>query len=182
MRKLTYAELQARQLKQKCSEKLPVCAILNNIRSLYNVGSIFRSADGAGLEKLWLCGITGRPPSPKITKTALGAEQTVPWEHRWSAVSVISELREQGYRIVLLEQVTDSLAYQDWQPKGPVCFVVGNEVDGVNEDLVPHCDEAIEIDMVGLKNSLNVTVAFGIIAYHLRRAYLAESSVDLTRT
>src|SRR3989338_9467592 len=103
MRKLTHDELLARQQNRNAS-KLPFAAILNNIRSLYNVGSIFRTADGAGINKLYLCGITGHPPDQKISKTALGAEERVSWEHSWDVLFVISRLKEEGYQIVLLER------------------------------------------------------------------------------
>ena len=169
MKKLTHQELINKQ-KNQSSTKLPFTVVLNNIRSLYNVGSIFRTADGVGLEKIWLCGITGIPGKSKtrIEKTALGAEKTVPWEYRESALSIIRELKEKGYQIVLLEQTEKSISYEEFQPEAPVCLVVGNEIIGVGDEILPLCDTAIEIEMAGLKNSLNVTVAFGIIAYHFR--------------
>jgi 23S rRNA (guanosine2251-2'-O)-methyltransferase len=167
MRKLTHAELQERQAGQ-ASPKLPFTAVLNNIRSLYNVGSIFRTADGAGLEKLWICGVTGIPPDTKISKTALGAENAVPWEYARHAVDCVRRLKDQGYQIVLLEQTVRSIPYQEWVPQTPVALVLGNEISGVSDELLELCDQAIEIDMAGLKNSLNVTVAFGVVAYHFR--------------
>ena len=142
--------------------------VLNNIRSLYNVGSIFRTADGAGLEKIWLCGVTGIPPDTKISKTALGAEKNVPWEYARSAAECLKALKQKGYEIILLEQTRQSRAYQKFKPRGPLCLVLGNEIGGVGDELLPFCDQAIEIEMSGLKNSLNVTVAFGIAAYHIR--------------
>jgi len=169
VRKLTHKELVGRQQNQS-SEKLPFTAVLNNIRSLYNVGSIFRTADGIGIEKLWLCGITGTPESERerIEKTALGAEKTVPWEHRSETLPLLRELRQNGYQVVLLEQTHQSVPYQEFIPRFPVCLVLGNEINGVSDEHLSLCDAAIEIEMAGLKNSLNVTVAFGIIAYHLR--------------
>lgn len=154
--------------------KLPLCVLLNNVRSLYNVGSIFRTADAVGAEKIWLCGITGYPPDSRISKTALGAEEVVPWEHRKNPVEVMRELRAAGYQIVFLEQLPRSLPYQEFRPRAPVCLVLGNENKGVSEGLVAYCDQAIEIEMAGLKNSLNVTVAFGIAAYDLRRKLLSS--------
>lgn len=148
--------------------KLPFCVVLNDIRSLYNVGSIFRTADGIGVEKIWICGITGFPPNTQISKTALGAEKEVPWEYRDDARSVVRELKAQGYQIVFLEQVTGSISYQDYEPAAPVCLIVGNEVTGVSEKLLSLCDRTIEIEMAGLKNSLNVAVAFGVVGYRLR--------------
>lgn len=168
MRKLSHPELLARQRTRQKESKLPFCAVLNNVRSLYNVGSIFRTADGAGLEKLWLCGITGHPPDTQISKTALGAEKEIPWEYRKDASELLQELKTKGYSVVLLEQTAESISFQDYYPSGPVCLVVGNEIEGVSESLLPFCDKTVEIDMAGVKNSLNVTVAFGIVAYHFR--------------
>jgi tRNA G18 (ribose-2'-O)-methylase SpoU len=166
MRKLTHQEIVARQEQKSREARLPFTVVLNNIRSLYNVGSIFRTADGAGVEKIWLCGYTGYPPQSQIAKTALGAEQRVPWEHHQDAVVVIQQLKKQGYTIVLLEQLDQSIEYHQFVPPGPVCLVVGNEIEGISEGLLPYCDCALEIAMSGVKNSLNVAVAFGIIAYH----------------
>ena len=177
MRKLSHRELVARQTAATIQPRLPISVVLNNVRSLYNVGSIFRTADGAGIEKIWLCGITGKPGSrrSRIEKTALGAEKTVPWEYREDARSIIRELKEKNYQIVLLEQTEKSVSYAEFQPAPPVCLVVGNEITGVSESLLPFCDAAIEIEMSGLKNSLNVTVAFGIVAYHFRTVILSEA-------
>jgi 23S rRNA (guanosine2251-2'-O)-methyltransferase len=168
MRKLTHPELLARQEELRQAQKLPFCAVLNNIRSLYNVGAIFRTADGIGVEKLWLCGVTGIPPSTKISKTALGAEKTVAWEYQKSAVDCVRHLKNQGYQIVLLEQTVRSVPYQEFIPETHVALILGNEIDGVSDELVTLSDAAIEIEMQGLKNSLNVTVAFGVVAYHFR--------------
>ena len=169
MRKLTHQELVERQ-DQQSSTKLPFTVILNNIRSLYNVGSIFRTADGSGIEKLWLCGITGTPETERerIEKTALGAEKTVPWEHSWDILQVVRDLKARNYQIILLEQTKESIPYQEFEPKSPVCLIVGNEITGISNELLALSDAAIEIDMAGIKNSLNVTVAFGIVAYHIR--------------
>ena len=171
MRKLSHRELVERQnLKQ--NPLLPFGVLLNNVRSLYNVGSIFRTADGAGLSKIWLCGITGIPPDSKISKTALGAENTVPWEYARQAREVLGRLRKEGWHIVFLEQTTRSRPYQAFNVQAPVCLVLGNEISGVEENLFCEGDSALEIEMGGLKNSLNVTVAFGIVAYHFRHQIL----------
>lgn len=138
------------------------------------MGSIFRTADGAGIEKLWLCGITGYPPDNKISKTALGSENTVPWEKRRDTPGLVRELKGQGYQIVLLEQIKGSVSYRDFFPTAPVCLILGNENTGVSADLMPFCDQAVEIEMAGLKHSLNVTVAFGIVAYDFRAKLLAR--------
>jgi len=168
VRKLSHPELLARQETLKQAPRLPFCVVLNDIRSLYNVGSIFRTADGIGVEKLWICGITGFPPDTQITKTALGAEKEVTWEYREDACSVVRELKAKGYEIVFLEQITGSIPYQDYEPTAPVCLVVGNEVSGVSDTLLSLCDRTIEIEMAGLKNSLNVAVAFGVVGFRLR--------------
>ena len=171
MRKLTHAQIVTRQVSQLSKVRIPVTVILNNIRSLHNVGSIFRTADGAGLEKIYLCGYTGYPPQGGIAKTALGAEVHVPWEYQENAVEVIKKLRIKGYQIVLLELIEGSVSHDAFKPKGPVCLVLGNEVTGISEELLKLADQAIEIDMAGIKNSLNVSVAFGVVVYHLRQFF-----------
>ena len=168
MRKRTHEEIVTRQAQKLNQPKLPLCVVLNNIRSLHNVGAIFRTADGAGVDKIWLCGITGYPPQGGIAKTALGAENHVSWEYREDIVSLLKQLKTQGYQIVLLEQMQGSVAHDVFVPKAPVCLVIGNEVSGISDDLQSLCDAAIEIEMDGIKNSLNVAVAFGIMAYQMR--------------
>ena len=168
MRKLSHAEIVARQEKQLPEKRLPFTIILNNIRSLYNVGSIFRTADGVGVEKIWLCGITGHPPHQQITKTALSAENHVPWEYSQDIRRVLKHLRERHYQIVLLEQTNESRPYNEFKPCVPVSLIIGNEIEGASETILSFCDEAIDIEMAGLKNSLNVAVAFGIVAYDIR--------------
>ncbi len=175
MRKLTHEELLNRQAGQS-SLPLPFHVVLNDVRSLHNVGSIFRTADGAGVAKLWICGITGFPPDSKISKTALGAEKSVPWEYRRDPAALLRELKEQGFKIVLLEQMEKSVPYEVFEPEAPVCLVLGNEIAGVTPELGSLCDSAVEIEMAGVKNSLNVTVAFGIVAYRFRQV-LREAEV-----
>ncbi len=166
-RKLTHEEIVKRQAKNVRLPKIPFVVVLDNLRSLHNVGSAFRTADGVGLEKVWLCGITGFPPQSQISKTAIGAEQVVPWEYSEDVVAVVEGLKREGYEIVLLEQTPQSSDYHEYAPHAPVCLVIGNEVEGVSESVVPLADYAIDIRMHGLKNSLNVSVAFGIAAYHI---------------
>ncbi len=168
MRKLTHEEIVTRQVNKLNSPKLPFCAVLNNIRSLHNVGAIFRTADGVGIEKLYLCGITGYPPQGGITKASIGAEDHVTWEYRKEVVALLKELKQQGYQIVLLEQMQGSVSHDEFIPKAPVCLVIGNEVTGISDEIVSLSDKAIEIDMAGIKNSLNVATAFGVVAYHIR--------------
>ena len=169
MRKLTHEEVVNRQKEKLEEARLPFVVVLNNIRSLYNVGAIFRTGDGAGVGKIWICGITGHPPNTMIAKTALDAQDHVPWEYREDIHSLLEELKGQGYQIVMLEQTEESCSYQDFKPQAPVCLVLGNEIEGVGQDISFHCDAAVEIEMAGIKNSLNVAVAFVIIAYHFRR-------------
>ncbi len=166
MQKLSHAQLVSRQ--EVRSARLPITVVLNNIRSLYNVGSIFRTADGAGIEKIWLCGITGIPPSSKISKTALGAENEVAWEFCADARACVQKLKAEGYQIVLLEQTDRSLPVESFEPDGKICLVLGNETGGVCDSLLDLADTEVEIEMSCLKKSLTVTVAFGIAVYHLR--------------
>ena len=167
MRKLSHEQIVNRQ--EALSQKpLPLTVILNNIRSLHNVGSIFRTADGAGVEKIWLCGITCYPPDSQIAKTALGAQTRVAWDHAYDAKEVILDLKKCGYQVVLLEQTDMSVSYHEFSPQFPVCLVLGNEIEGVSEELVGLSDASVEIAMAGHKNSLNVGVAFGVVAYHFR--------------
>jgi tRNA G18 (ribose-2'-O)-methylase SpoU len=168
MRKLSHEEIVARQTAQLTNPLLPFSVVLNNIRSLHNVGSIFRTADGAGVEKIWLCGITGYPPQGGITKASLGAEDHVPWEYAQDGLGLLKELKSKGYQIVFLEQMQGAVAYDEFIPKAPVCLVIGNEITGVSEEWLKLCDVAVEIDMAGIKNSLNVAVAFGVMAYQIR--------------
>lgn len=174
MRKLTHSELLNRQRDRLEHPRLPLAVVLNNIRSLYNVGAVFRTADGAGIEKVWLCGCTGAPPAAQIHKTALGAELRVPWEQAESAAGVVRRLKARGYQIVLLEQTDAAVPYQEFSPRFPSALVIGNEIEGVADELVEDCDAAVEIEMAGMKNSLNVAVAFGIVAYHWRYLYQAK--------
>lgn len=166
-RKFTHEEIVAHQEKARRKPRVPLMIVLDNIRSAHNTGAIFRIADGAGAEKIWLCGITAFPPNGQITKTSLGAEQTVPWEYHEDTAAVLNLLKAHGYQIVLLEQTDASFDYHHFEAKGPVCLVVGNEVDGIAPPLVSLAERAIEIPMHGIKNSLNASVACGIAVYHI---------------
>lgn len=143
--------------------------ILHNIRSAYNVGSIFRTANGAGVTKIFLCGITPAPTHPKIAKVALGAEKTVPWEYHKQTWRLLEKLRKTGIQIVALEQAPDSIDYRKFKPKFPLALVVGNEVTGLNKIILSYTDRIIEIPMYGKKESLNVSVSVGIALYQLIR-------------
>ncbi|HKV47544.1 MAG TPA: TrmH family RNA methyltransferase [Candidatus Acidoferrales bacterium] len=153
--------------------RLPVSALLDNVRSMYNVGAFFRAADGVGLEKLYLAGITAHPPKNAITKTALGAETVVQWEHDWDAVAIAERLRARGYEIAAVETGADSLDLYDWQPRFPVCVLFGNEVEGLQPRLLEMAETRVHIPMLGQKNSLNVATAAGVVLYEILRKYRA---------
>ncbi|UCD38897.1 MAG: RNA methyltransferase [Fidelibacterota bacterium] len=151
--------------------RLPIYAILENVRSLYNVGSMFRTADALHMAGLYLCGYTGFPPRREITKTALGAEHTVPWEKHASALELARDLQAKGMQIVVLEQTTDAVDFWEAPLRFPACFVVGNEVVGVSDELVDLADLCLELPMAGIKQSLNVATAFGVIGFELSRRH-----------
>jgi len=145
----------------------PVLGVLENIRSLGNVGSIFRSADAVRFEQLYLCGYTGHPPRLEIEKTALGATQSVPWSYWSKSREALLWLRDSGYQILALEITTKSTPLDEIDLRSPVAVVMGNEVTGIDPETLALCDHAVELPMQGLKESLNVAVAFGVIAYQL---------------
>lgn len=144
--------------------------ICDNLRSRFNVGSIFRTADAVGITKLYLGGITPCPPHPEIEKVSLGASETVPWEHRWQVWRLVDELRKRGVRIIALELAKKSIPYTKFKPKFPLALIVGNEVSGVSKGLLKRADRIIHIPMYGQKESLNVSVAFGVAGYALARS------------
>lgn len=143
--------------------------ILPNIRSCHNVGAIFRTADAFRVGKLFLVGYTAHPPKPQIDKVSLGAETWIPWDKREELLPLITELKEEGYSIVALEEVEESMSLGEYQPKGPVALVLGNEVDGVSEDVLAQCDAIVHIPMLGKKRSLNVSVAAGVAMHAIRQ-------------
>lgn len=147
----------------------PIVGVLENVRSLWNVGSIFRSADGAGLDHLVLCGFTAHPPRKEISKTALGAEEHVRWEYWSKAAQACEALRREGYQVLALETGPASVALDEIELCAPVAFVVGHEIEGVSEAARMACDATARLPMFGRKESLNVAVAFGVAAYTLRR-------------
>ncbi len=150
---------------------LPVSVLLDNVRSMYNVGAFFRTADGAGLERLLLSGITARPPKKAITKTALGAEETVPWVDCADPRAEILHCRERGYEIAAVETAVTAVDLFDWRPRWPVLLLFGHEVDGVQADLLAQCDTYVRVSMLGLKHSLNVASTGAIVLYELLRKY-----------
>ena len=142
--------------------------LLHNVRSLYNVGAFFRTADAVGLSHLYISGFTGSPPSARISKTALGSEQNVRWS-RVDALRLIAELRSAGWHTAAVETVETAIDLFDWMPKFPVLAVFGHEVDGLPPDIVAACDAHVRIPMLGAKQSLNVATAGGVVLYELLR-------------
>jgi len=176
MRKLSHDEVaQHRFTPEELSRqpRMPIYALLDNVRSLYNVGSIFRTSDGARIGKLFLCGYTPHPPRKEIDKTALGATASVPWEYRKEPLSVLQELKTHGVRICVVEHTDQSIPYYAIRKEDfPLCIVVGNELTGVSSQIIEATDLAIDIPMFGMKQSLNVAVAYGIVVFELTRIWM----------
>ncbi|NOQ68302.1 TrmH family RNA methyltransferase [Patescibacteria group bacterium] len=145
--------------------------ICDSLRSLHNVGSVFRTADGVGISKVYLCGITGMPDTQKherqISKVALGAQNYVKWEYVKQSWRIVEKLKKEGYQIVSLEQTPKSISYLKFKPKFPLALIIGNEGKGVKKSLLKRSDKIIDIPMCGQKESLNVSVAFGIAVYRI---------------
>lgn len=175
MKKLTHAEISSNRSTLETIDvvdKLPVYVILNSIRSSYNVGSIFRTSDGAMIKKLFLCGYTPHPPNKDILKTALGSTESVEWEFVEDAKEVVSKLKSEGVKICALEQTHNSRVHYSIESKEfPIAMIVGNEVSGVSQELIDLCDFSIEIPQYGIKQSLNAAVAYGISIFELRKVY-----------
>jgi 23S rRNA (guanosine2251-2'-O)-methyltransferase len=153
-------------------KKLPVYVLLNSIRSNYNVGAIFRTSDGAMIEKLFLCGYTPCPPKKEVFKTALGSTESVKWEYAKDAKTVISQLKNKGIQICALELTDKSIPYHQIKSDDlPICLIVGNEITGVSQELLDLCDKSIEIPQYGIKQSLNVAVAYGVAIFELRKIF-----------
>jgi len=174
IRKLAFEEIYKRQPninELRRMDRLPVFALVENIRSMHNVGSIFRTSDGARISKLFLSGYTAQPPRREIDKTALGATDSVPWEYSAEPLQIIHRLKEQKVQIVVVEHTNRSVPYTQPQYRFPLCLVLGNEVDGVSQEVVKEADLAVDLPMLGLKQSLNVSVAYGIVLYHVLYKY-----------
>jgi 23S rRNA (guanosine2251-2'-O)-methyltransferase len=155
---------------------LPVCVLLENVRSLYNVGAFFRTADAVALEKLYLTGITGYPPQNMIAKTALGAEETVPWEHSRDSGEILQRLHAANYEIAAIETSTHAVDLFEWHPRFPVCVLFGHETDGLSRTSAEAADTHIRIPMLGRKHSLNVASAGAVVLYELLRKYRSLSA------
>ncbi len=154
------------------SEKIPVIVILENIRSAYNVGSVFRTADAFLIEAIYICGYTAKPPHKEITKTALDAQNSVDWKYFESAKLAITSLQEQHYKIYAIEQVTNSLSLENLSElsQNRIAFIFGNEVSGVEQKTIELCDGCVEIPQFGMKHSLNISVAAGIVLWEAVRS------------
>ena len=170
MKKLSMDELQRSSIEDfKNSGKHPLVVVLDSVRSMSNVGSIFRTCDGFAVEKLFLCGITAQPPHKEITKTALGATESVDWEYRQDVVELVIQLKNEHFKVFLIEQTDNSIMLDQfqYQPQDKIAIVLGDEVFGVDEKLLPICDGVIEIPQYGTKHSFNVTIAGGIVIWEM---------------
>ncbi len=157
----------------KGSEKNPVIAVLENVRSAYNVGSVFRTADAFLIEAIYITGYTARPPHKEIKKTALGAEDTVDWKYFPNANEAILELKRNGYKIFAVEQVENSISLEKFDCDDKVAVIFGNEVTGVEQSTIALCDGTIEIPQLGMKHSLNIATAAGVVLWEMVRKKLA---------
>jgi 23S rRNA (guanosine2251-2'-O)-methyltransferase len=173
MRKLSMEELNRKSVEEfRQAEKFPVIAVLENIRSAYNVGSVFRTADAFLIEAVYISGYTARPPHKEITKTALGAQDSVEWKYFESTEMAINLLKENKYTIFAVEQVADSVSLETLAslPFQKIAFIFGNEVSGVDQQTISLCDGCIEIPQFGMKHSLNISVAAGIVLWEAVKA------------
>ncbi|MDO4782145.1 MAG: RNA methyltransferase [Capnocytophaga felis] len=170
MRKLANSELERLEIDEfKKATKTPLIVILDNVRSLNNIGSVFRTCDAFLIEKIFLCGITATPPNKEIHKTALGATESVDWEYAESTISVVERLKSDGIRVISIEQAEKSVMLNDFQPESGTKYAVifGNEVKGVEQEVVSASDGVIEIPQYGTKHSLNISVSAGIVIWDL---------------
>jgi 23S rRNA (guanosine2251-2'-O)-methyltransferase len=177
MQKIKNEELGRKSVEEfKQSAKLPVVLVLDNVRSLNNVGSAFRTADSFLLENLYLCGVTGTPPNAEIEKTALGATESMGWKHFKTTIEAVNDLKQNGYKVYAIEQVKNSTYLQNfqYQKNEKIAIVFGNEVYGVEQEVIDSCDGSIEIPQLGTKHSLNISVSIGIIVWEVAKRYLGE--------
>lgn len=170
MRKLKNEELNRISIDEfKNSDKTPIIVILDNVRSLHNVGSVFRTCDALRIESVFLCGITATPPNKDIHKTALGATESVNWKYFEHTQHAIDELKNKQYKIVAVEQTINSISLNHYkpQPKQKTALIFGHEVKGVAQNIINHCDECVEIPQFGTKHSLNISVSVGIVLWEI---------------
>ena len=170
MRKLRTIEMNRLSVDEfKSAEKRPLVVVLDDVRSLYNVGSIFRTCDAFRIEAIYLCGITARPPHAEIHKTALGAEDSVEWRYFNTAVEAVNDLHAKGYLVYSIEQAEGSTMLQDFKTHHPLSVVLGNEVKGVHQEVIDLSDGCIEIPQFGTKHSMNVSVTAGIVIWEIAK-------------
>jgi 23S rRNA (guanosine2251-2'-O)-methyltransferase len=177
MRKLSMAELGRKSVEEfKRSDKLPVIVVLENIRSAYNVGSVFRTSDAFLIEAIYIIGYSAKPPHKEVKKTALGAEETVTWKYFKTTAEAIEDLKKDGYKVFAVEQAVNShpLQRMDVKEDGKLAVVFGNEVTGVEQSTIHLCDGCIEIPQLGMKHSLNIATAAGVVLWELIRSKLNE--------
>ncbi len=177
MRKLSMKELNRKSVAEfKTADKIPVVIVLENIRSAYNVGSVFRTADAFLLEAIYICGYTCFPPHKEIRKTALGAEETVAWKKFANAGEAVRLLKQEGYKVFCAEQASGSIYLHafSYEPREKIAVVFGNEVSGVEQQTIEQCDGCIEIPQLGMKHSLNIATAAGVVLWELVRRYLSK--------
>ena len=170
MRKLENSELDRKSIDDfKEAKKTPIFIVLDDIRSLHNIGSVFRTADSFLIEKIYLCGITAKPPNKEIHKTALGATETVSWEYSENVLDVIDKLKQNNVSVFAIEQVENATFLNEFKVKKnkKYALVFGNEVFGVNQEAIKICDGSIEIPQLGTKHSLNISVSVGIVVWDL---------------
>ena len=186
LRKLLNIELERISAEEyKASPDIGMIVILDNIRSAHNVGSAFRTCDSFKADKLWLCGICATPPSAEIRKTALGAEESVPWEYSGSTMDVVKKLKSEGYSVVSVEQTVNSVSLENFSPSASsgdskYAFIFGNEVDGVSQEVVDASDFSLEIPQFGTKHSLNVSVAIGVVLWQFTLGRLSPQAIGGT--
>jgi 23S rRNA (guanosine2251-2'-O)-methyltransferase len=179
MRKLSMEELGRKSVEEvKNSSKIPVIVVLENIRSAYNVGSVFRTADAFLVEAIYIIGYSAKPPHKEIKKTALGAEDSVDWKHFATSAEAIDQLTAQGFRIFAIEQAEGSAALQQiqFEQTDKIAVIFGNEVTGVEQDTIHRCEGCIEIPQLGMKHSLNIATAAGVVLWELVRSRLLTVS------
>ncbi len=184
IRKLSFNEIFSRQPRLeelKSMQRLPIYVLAENIRSMHNVGSIFRTSDGVRIEHLFLTGFTACPPRMEIEKTALGATDSVPWSYSKDPLPVLRHLKARGVQLVAVEHTNRSKNYLQAEYRFPVCLIVGNEVDGISDSVIEMVDLAVEIPMLGIKQSLNVSVAYGVVLYHVFGKYLKFNKFNLDK-
>lgn len=160
----------------KDAEKVPLVVVLDDVRSMYNVGSVFRTADAFRLKAVYLCGITAQPPHNEIHKTALGAEDSVDWRYFATAEEAVKKLHNDGYEVLSIEQCEGSVLLQNYRPENhPIAVVLGNEVKGVHQEVIDLCDGCLEIEQYGTKHSMNVAVTAGIVIWEMFRKLKIEN-------